>query len=47
MTCVRKTAESKQVSQDYLSHSLLGLTNVGASVYKPELDLLDGCRTGS
>lgn len=47
MTCVRKTAESKQISQDYLSHSLLGLTNVAASVYKPELDFLDGCRTGS
>ncbi len=47
MTCVRKTAESKQVSQDYLSHSLLGLTKVATSVYKPELDFLGGCRAGS
>ena len=46
MTCVRKTAESKQLSQDYLSHSLLGLTKVATSVYKPELDFLSGCRAG-
>ena len=43
-TCLRKNAESEQISQDYLSHSLLGLTNVTASVYKPELDFMSGCR---
>jgi lipid A ethanolaminephosphotransferase len=46
-TCLRKNAESEQISQDYLSHSLLGLTNVTASVYKPELDFLSGCREAS
>lgn len=45
--CLRKEAESKQVSQDYLSHSLLSLTGVATSTYKPELDLISGCRKNS
>jgi lipid A ethanolaminephosphotransferase len=42
--CLRKEAESKQVSQDYLSHSLLGLTGVTASTYNPELNLIANCQ---
>lgn len=45
--CLRKEAQSKQVSQDYLSHSLLSLTGVATSTYKPELDLISGCRKNS
>nr|WP_320150362.1 phosphoethanolamine--lipid A transferase [uncultured Tolumonas sp.] len=45
--CLRKEAQSKQVSQDYLSHSLLSLTGVATSTYKPELDLISGCRRNS
>nr|WP_321239198.1 phosphoethanolamine--lipid A transferase [uncultured Tolumonas sp.] len=45
--CLRKEAQSKQVSQDFLSHSLLSLTGVATSTYKPELDLISGCRRNS
>lgn len=45
--CLRKEAENKPVSQDYLSHSLLGLSGITTSVYKPELDLISGCRKNS
>jgi lipid A ethanolaminephosphotransferase len=33
------------VSHDHVSHTLLGLQDVATHIYRPELDLLRGCRT--
>ena len=40
----KKTAQ--QLSHDNVVHTVLGLMEVATEVYRPELDLLDGCRTG-
>ncbi len=41
--CLRKLSD-KPISQDYLFHSLLGMSNVETQVYKPELDITANCR---
>lgn len=43
MTCLAKQA-SKSYSHDNWFHTALGLMNIQTSVYRPELDLLTGCR---
>lgn len=35
-----KALQDKEVSHDFLSHTLLGAFNVQTSVYQPNLDLL-------
>jgi lipid A ethanolaminephosphotransferase len=44
ITCLRQEAENKNVSHDYLSHSLLNMTGVITSIYKPELSLIANCK---
>jgi lipid A ethanolaminephosphotransferase len=35
----------RPLSHDNLFHSVLGLVNVGASVYRSELDFVEACRS--
>jgi len=44
VSCLRAHV-AQEYSHDNLFHTLLGLTSVETSVYKPELDMLSGCRT--
>jgi lipid A ethanolaminephosphotransferase len=43
---INKTAlkehSKESYSQDFLFHTILGLSDVNTSVYKPELDILHG-----
>ena len=34
----------QRFTQDHVFHTLLGLLEVESAHYKPELDILDGCR---
>lgn len=45
--CLHQEAISKDISHDYLSHSLMGLMNITASTYHPELDFMASCRQHS
>ncbi|MGD9842993.1 MAG: phosphoethanolamine transferase [Steroidobacteraceae bacterium] len=44
LACLRGKLD-QPLSHDYLSHTLLGLNSVSTSVYRPQLDLLNGCRS--
>lgn len=44
MNCLKEEAANKSISHDFLSHSLLGITNVKTNVYKPEYDFMANCQ---
>jgi len=41
--CIRKKADELSFSHDNLPHTLLSISNVQTSLYKPDLDILDSC----
>lgn len=43
MDCVRQM-KSDYFSHDNIFHTLLGMSRVSSSYYKPELDMLTKCR---
>lgn len=44
LSCLNKTAKTKEYSHDNLSHSLLGYMGVSTKLYNPALDLFKECR---
>lgn len=45
LACVA-AQESRKLSQDNLFDTMLGLFDVRTKIYRPQLDILSGCRTG-
>jgi lipid A ethanolaminephosphotransferase len=43
--CLRRKAASEEVAHDHLFHSIVSLLEVETSLYRPEWDIFNGCRT--
>ncbi|MEG0974552.1 MAG: phosphoethanolamine--lipid A transferase [Comamonas sp.] len=43
--CFRKEMEDKKISHDNYFHTVLGLLDIQTSAYKPNLDVLNNCRS--
>ena len=44
MACLQKDLSQRRITHDSYFHSVLGLMNVQTSVYRPELDIYQGCK---
>lgn len=45
MACLQKDLSQRRITHDSYFHSVLGLMNVQTSVYRPELDIYQGCKS--
>lgn len=45
--CLQAKRDDKDLSHDYMFHSVLGLFGVQTSVYEPKLDIFHSCRPGA
>lgn len=46
-SCLQQSGSERMISQDYLSHSLLGFMDVSTHMYDPDLDIVAPCRNAS
>jgi len=45
--CLQRQAQTDDVSQDNIFHTLLGMMNVQTREYQPTLDMIRSCRKSS